>query len=146
MIDCPFDALEASLDPVEREAAALGRSERRLAVTQALAEIGLDLARALRAEVMAKVSGVENAEGEAVLGASVFGGDVGLAYSRIARAVRMTLALEAMIDGDVQVVAERLRRRTAGARDRRRRGRGPAAVGQGKGAGPPVGAAGDRGG
>src|SRR5580692_3639841 len=100
MMDNPSDAPVEALSDLDREAAALARSQRRLGVTQELAEIGLDLARALRAEVMARVSGVENAESER---APVFGGDVSLAYSRISRAVRMTLALEATIDGDVQV-------------------------------------------
>ena len=94
------------------ETAAWAQSQLRMAMTHELAEIGMDLARALRAEVMARVSGVENAEGDAV-SAPVFGGDVGLVYSRIARAVRMTLALEAMIDGDVQARAESGRRPSA---------------------------------
>jgi hypothetical protein len=99
MMDDPSDAPVGAPSDLDREAAALARSQRRLGVTQELAEIRLDLARALRAEVMARVSGVENAESER---APVFG-DVSLAYSRISRAVRMTLALEATIDGDVQV-------------------------------------------
>jgi hypothetical protein len=109
--DHPSDAPIEVLNDLDREAGARGRSERRLAAAHELVEVGLDLARALRAEVMAQVSGVENAEGEAA-GKPVFGGDVALAYSRIARAVRMSLALEAMIDGDVQVRHERVRRET----------------------------------
>src|SRR5271163_2038053 len=79
------------LNNLEREAGALGRSERRLEAAHELAQIGLTLARRL----------VDD-DGPAA--------EIALAYSRIARAVRMSLALEAMIDGDVQVRHERVRR------------------------------------
>src|SRR5271155_4814397 len=79
------------LNNLEREAGALGRSERRLEAAHELAQIGLTLARRL----------VDD-DGQAA--------EIALAYSRIARAVRMSLALEAMIEGDVQVRHERVRR------------------------------------
>jgi len=105
MIDGPSDAPVEALSDLDREAAAWAQSQRRLALAHELAEIGMDLARALRAEVMAKVS--QSAEDEPAR-APVFGGDVGLAYSRIARAVRMTLALEALVGGEVEVRAGRV--------------------------------------
>jgi hypothetical protein len=121
MTDCPSDVPVEMLSALERETAAWTQSQRRAAMTHELAEIGMDLARALRAEVMARVSGVETAEGQAR--ASVFGGDVGLVYSRIARAVRMSLALEALIGGEVEmragrVVAERVSQRMMDDMDR----------------------------
>ena len=79
------------LNDLQREAGALARSGRRLEAAHELVEIGLTLARRLAED-----------EGPAA--------EVALAYSRIARAVRMSLALEAMIDGDVQVRHERVRR------------------------------------
>jgi len=79
----------APTDPCEDRAA------RRLRVLQELAEIGMDLARALRQRA------AEQAAPEA-------GGDVALAFSRIARAVRQTVALEARLDEDRQARDERI--------------------------------------
>jgi hypothetical protein len=91
MNDCPDRPSEAETPaPLEQEARALARSQQRLATTQELVQIGLRLARKL-----------ETNDSPA--------GEIALAFSRIARAVRMTLALEAMIDGDVQVRIERVR-------------------------------------
>jgi hypothetical protein len=69
--DRPADADESGAD----------RARRHLRMLAELAEIGMDMARAVR----------DQAVGEARDGA---GGDLGLAYSRIARAVRLTLAVE----------------------------------------------------
>ena len=91
MIDGPSDAPVEVLNDLQREAGARARSERRLEAAHELVEVGLKLARRL-------------AEDESPVG------EVALAYSRISRAVRMSLALEAMIDGDVQVRHERVRR------------------------------------
>ncbi|MDB5434187.1 MAG: hypothetical protein JWR47_444 [Phenylobacterium sp.] len=62
-----------------------GRTEQRLAMLRELSEIGMRLAR-----------GVER-QAETPETAS---GDLGLAFSRIARAVRQTLALEARLKGE----------------------------------------------
>src|SRR5580658_1239042 len=90
MNDDPSDAPVEVLNDLQREAGARARSARRLEMAHALAEVGLTLARRLTED-----------EGPAA--------EVALAYSRISRAVRMSLALEAMIDGDVQVRHERVR-------------------------------------
>lgn len=66
-----------------------------------LAEIGMDLARALRRRVLAQAAAAEGAmDAPALL--EQHGGDPGLTFSRIARAVRQTLALEARLDQDHQ--------------------------------------------
>ena len=71
------------------------RAERHLRLLQELAEIGMDIARAVRAEAVAEDDPAERAP-------SRFGGaEFGLVYSRIARAVRQTLALEARIAEDI---------------------------------------------
>ena len=78
------------------------RTERHLRMLQELAEIGMDLARGVRAQALDPAAGAA-------------GGDFGLVFSRIARAVRQTLALEARIAQeqaarDQQRLAEETRR------------------------------------
>ncbi len=82
------------------------RTERHLRLLQELAEIGMDIARAVRAEAVAEDDSQEPTP-------SRFGrGDLGLVYSRIARAVRQTLALEAHVADDIgKARAEQERRR-----------------------------------
>jgi hypothetical protein len=63
-----------------------------LRLLEELAEIGMDMARALRRQALAQA---DAAEIEASDTAHAVSGDVGLTFSRIARAVRLTLALEA---------------------------------------------------
>jgi hypothetical protein len=90
MLEMPI-ACAAPSDPSQdaREAFACGvahgRTEQRLAMLRELSEIGMRLAR-----------GVER-QAETPETAS---GDLGLAFSRIARAVRQTLALEARLEGE----------------------------------------------
>jgi hypothetical protein len=80
------------------------RAERRLRILQELAEIGMDLARAVQRRALA-------AEDPAVVA------NPALSFSRIARAVRQTVALEAKLDQDRQaVMAERAERRARDAR------------------------------
>lgn len=71
------------------------RAERHLRALQELAEIGMDLARLLRREAVARAEACpetwDSASGEPA------GLDLGLKFSRIARAVRQTLALEARL-------------------------------------------------
>lgn len=62
------------------------RAERRLALLEELAEIGMALARDVKAEAARAADAGEGA------------GDLGLRFARIARAVRQTLALEAHLE------------------------------------------------
>ena len=71
------------------------RTERQLAMLQELAEIGMDLARAVRREARAEPQGDLKDRAPARSAA-----DFDLALSRIARAVRQTLALEAKLAAD----------------------------------------------
>jgi hypothetical protein len=81
--------------PDDPEGRAAARTQRQLAMLQELAEIGMQIARAVRAEALARV---EAAAEDAPVRPSPFGrGDLGLIFSRIAKAVRQTLALETRI-------------------------------------------------
>jgi hypothetical protein len=71
------------------EAGTLG--EQRLRMLRELAEIGMRLAR-----------GVEQQAQDADAADRPSGGDLGLVFSRIARAVRQTLALEAKLEGELE--------------------------------------------
>ena len=73
------------------DAAFAARAERRLRVLAELADIGMEISRALRERVAQQVGEDETK------------GDPGLAFSRIARAVRQTLALDAKLDQERQV-------------------------------------------
>lgn len=86
-----------------------------------LAQIGMDLARALRAEALAPVNAAApdagaaeplpaRGAGRASAGA---GADLGLRFSRIARAVRLTLALEARLADERAEAVDRLQARRA---------------------------------
>jgi hypothetical protein len=68
-----------------------------------LADIGMEIARAVQGEVRARAEAVE---GEATESPKIVA-DLGLAFSRVSRAVRQTLALEARLEDD------RLERRRA---------------------------------
>ncbi len=105
--------LPSPTEPDDAEPAPAGPSpdvaRRHLQVLAELTEIGMDLARALRRQVLAQGQLLDVADqagvtevvgGEITL---VIKGDAGLAFSRIARAVRLTLALEARIDQGLQV-------------------------------------------
>jgi hypothetical protein len=106
-------------DPEDRAAASVcaaqARAARQLAMLQELAEIGLQMARAVRDEALACV---DAAEDDAPRPPSRFGnGDLGLVYSRIARAVRQTLALETRVaDDSERSRVEREQRRVAALR------------------------------
>ncbi len=95
--------------------AAEARTARHLAMLQELAEIGMQMARAVRDEALARAEAVdEDAPGPP----SRFGnGDLGLIYSRIARAVRQTLALETRVaEGIEKARFERQRAHVASVR------------------------------
>ena len=98
------------------------RVARGMAILRELAEIGLALARAVAAPVVAAAAEADKVERPAAPG----GGDPSLAFSRIARAVRLTLALEGRLDQEWQgLVAEQAARWAAADQERRiRRGRG----------------------
>jgi hypothetical protein len=88
------------------------RAERHLRMLRELAEIGMDMARLARQEARARV-----AAGPAE---APQGGDPGLAYSRIARAVRLTLALEDKLGEDRRARDEQQRAERAAADARER--------------------------
>jgi hypothetical protein len=104
--DDPEDRADAPI------CAAQARTERQLAMLQELAEIGMQIARAVREEALARA---EPADADAP---SRFGtGDLGLIYSRVARAVRQTLALEARVADDSETAkVQREQRRVAAIR------------------------------
>jgi hypothetical protein len=100
-----FDASTSSSEAATERAARHGR------ILTELAEIGIDLARALRRQVL-----------EASAGRS-HDNDPGLAFARVSRAVRQTLALEARLEDEdrartLQAEAERAARRDDEARVR----------------------------
>jgi hypothetical protein len=107
----------ASIEPTpdDPESCAQARTARQLATLQELAEIGMQIARAVRDEALARA---EAADEDAPARPSPFGaGDLGLIYSRVARAVRQTLALEARIADDLEKAKfEQGRRRNAAIR------------------------------
>ena len=69
------------------------RSRERIAMLRELAEIGMDFAREMRRRALDEAPAQE-ASGEEI-------GKMGMALTRVARAVRLTLALEARFDGEV---------------------------------------------
>jgi hypothetical protein len=77
------------------------RAVRHMRVLEELAEIGMELARSVRRQALEP-------------GVAPVQGDLGLAFSRISRAVRQTIALEARIDADqLAWAAKRAVERTA---------------------------------
>jgi hypothetical protein len=95
-------------EPDDAEARAQARTERQLAMLAELAEIGMQIARAVRDEAVARTEAVDAAAQPSRFGK----GDLGLVYSRIARAVRQTLALEASVaEGRDNARVEQERRR-----------------------------------
>jgi hypothetical protein len=81
------DAVRADPPPADPSAAGRALVERQLGVLTELAEIGMEIARG------AGRCAVESLEGDA----AATGPDPTLAYSRAARAVRMTIALQARL-------------------------------------------------
>lgn len=98
--------IEPALDDPEGRAeasacAAEARTGRCLAMLQELAEIGMQMARAVRDEALRGAGADEDAPTSPP--PSPFGGaDLGLVYSRIARVVRQTLALETRVAADIE--------------------------------------------
>jgi hypothetical protein len=93
-----------SAEPISADPSS-DRAERRLRILQELAEIGMDLARAVRTRALAAKDPAATV-------------DLGLSFSRIARAVRQTVALEARLEQDRQAAAaERAERQARDARE-----------------------------
>ena len=89
---------------------ALARKERCLQVLQELTEIGMEIARALKAEALARV------EAEPAVAPRFAKADLGLVFSRIAKAVRQTVALEMRIAEGLQIGRAEEQRRQANVR------------------------------
>jgi hypothetical protein len=83
-------------DGVETLAPSLDRAAERFAMLRELADIGMEMARALQSEVRARAEAVEVEPAEAPQSVA----ELGLAFSRVSRAVRQTLALEARLEDD----------------------------------------------
>ena len=95
------------IDEIDATAA---RKERLLQVLQELTEIGMEIARALKAEALARVDAKPAA-------APAFAkADLGLVFSRIAKAVRQTVALEMRIAEGLQISRAEEQRRQANVR------------------------------
>jgi ElaB/YqjD/DUF883 family membrane-anchored ribosome-binding protein len=82
-------------DGAETLAQSPDRAAERFAMLRELADIGMEMARALQSEVRARAEAVEEAS-EAPKSVA----ELGLAFSRVSRAVRQTLALEARLEDD----------------------------------------------
>ncbi|CAN7515814.1 hypothetical protein LJR225_003708 [Phenylobacterium sp. LjRoot225] len=107
----PARAAETARALIERQLWVLGR----------LAEAGLNVALAIERQAMAAAdegSGPEDSTPETVRPqpVQVVQGDLALAYGRAARAVRLTLALQARVIKDLQALDECEGRRQSGAR------------------------------
>ena len=89
------------------------RQARQLATLVELAEIGMQMARAARDEVLALAAPADAAQPARP---SPFGrADLGLTYTRVARAVRQTLALETRIADGLETARVQQKQRTVGA-------------------------------
>lgn len=103
----------------------IARTERHLRLLRELAELGMRMARAVTEQVVAQSAGASagaGAETDAGSGAGAadnrLAGDPGMVFSRIARAVRLTLVLEAKLaeelaDKERAARAEAVRRKRA---------------------------------
>jgi len=94
-------------------AAARGLIERQLWVLGRLAEAGLNVALAIERQAMAAADAGAG-DPEAAPAGRVVEGDIALAYSRAARAVRLTVALQAKLIKDLQALDEGLARKRRG--------------------------------
>jgi hypothetical protein len=94
----PASVSSTPLDPSpdRLEADTPDRAAERFAMLRELADIGMEMARALQGEVRARAEAVEVEPAEAPQSVA----ELGLAFSRVSRAVRQTLALEARLEDD----------------------------------------------
>jgi hypothetical protein len=115
-VEQPADIAEPDADaPEDAEA----RQERHRRILQELAEIGMQIARAVRDEALARAEvAAEGSDADASAPpARGLAADPGLTYSRIAKAVRLTLALETRLaDGLEKARVERARSHLAAIR------------------------------
>ena len=102
------------------------RTERHLRMLQELAEIGMKLARAVEQQALNQAVPDQADTPEAGASDRIGGGDLALVFSRIARAVRQTLALEAKLAENRRTLhqseeAEQVRRAALIAGERKKR-------------------------
>ena len=98
---------KATLDVFRGEEAVMARAAMRVELARELAQIGMMLARALQHEVLKRATGDQWGDKRNAPPA-----DIGITFSRIARAVRLSLALEERFDEAQQGCAERAREAT----------------------------------
>ncbi|HTK34080.1 MAG TPA: hypothetical protein VL358_02180 [Caulobacteraceae bacterium] len=92
------DAVPADAPPADAGAAARALTQRQLAMLTRLAEIGMDIAEACGRQARASLDGETPAEAAGPEG--LFRTDPGLAFARVARAVRLTIALQSRLSKD----------------------------------------------
>jgi hypothetical protein len=116
----PAASASADVDPALAEAAGEPRAVivRQLQVLGELAELGLDIARAIARQAASQAPGEAPAETppETTRAPQVVKGDVSLAYARVARAVRLTIALQSRLLQDLQALDEVVERHLNGGR------------------------------
>jgi hypothetical protein len=116
----PAASASADVDPALAEAAGEPRAVivRQLQVLGELAELGLDIARAIARQAATEAPGEAPAEmpGETTRAPQVVKGDVSLAYARVARAVRLTIALQSRLLQDLRALDEVAERHLHGGR------------------------------
>jgi hypothetical protein len=116
----PAASAAADIDPALAEAAGEPRAVivRQLQVLGELAELGLDIARAIARQAATEAPGEAPAEmpGETTRAPQVVKGDVSLAYARVARAVRLTIALQSRLLQDLRALDEVAERHLHGGR------------------------------
>ncbi|HWE98514.1 MAG TPA: hypothetical protein VG248_01850, partial [Caulobacteraceae bacterium] len=101
-------------DPAEAPDPAILRAERRLRLLEELAQIGMNLARALERQALAAAdpadppepAGPDAADASAGRAPTPItpAGDPSVAFARISRAIRLTLALEARTDEQLRAL------------------------------------------
>src|SRR5260370_42617700 len=108
----PVDTI--STDPCEDRAESCARcslvtdrTERHLRMLEELAEIGMDLARAVRRQALEQEAAEPAGAADRAGTTERVGGDLALIFSRIARAVRHTVVLQSMIQGKRRAAALR---------------------------------------
>jgi hypothetical protein len=95
MTDAPTSPALPPLCPADEADRARGYALRQLEMLGELAGIGLDVARAVERQAAGRPAGPEAP-------APVFQGDLALAYSRVSRAVRLTLMLQSRLIEDMK--------------------------------------------
>lgn len=101
----------ASDAPATADGALRAVLERQLAVLGRLAEAGLNIALVVERRAMAAEAAEADAAEAAPVAAPEASGDVALAYARVSRAVRLTVALQGRVVKDLQALDEDAARR-----------------------------------